>query len=305
MADPKLRIKASGYGGSGYFNPFTREKVIGVTTALDVLAKPGVVQWAVDATSAYAVTNLDRLADRDEEAGYRMLRFYHSRAKESDFDNPEVDIHDYHTGVLHDAASLGTVTHEWLESYYSGLFEPDIVREEQAEMIEQFLEWDAEHDVQPIQTEVTVFGDRYGGTADLFAYVDGVPTCLDFKTSRNTYPTHWAQLAALGAAYSMALEVPGRTDRSKEYTATREGVKTTTHWEERPVPDFEQYMILHLRPSDVGKYGEYIPPFCESKIISQAKIDKGWELFKATRDAREALKDLKLLEKEEDTNANH
>jgi hypothetical protein len=66
MADPKLRIKASGYGGSGYYNPFTQERVIGVTTALGVLEKPGIPQWVADNTAAYAIANVDRLMQRSD-----------------------------------------------------------------------------------------------------------------------------------------------------------------------------------------------------------------------------------------------
>lgn len=298
MADPKLRIKASGYGGSGYYNPFTQERVIGVTTALGVLEKPGIPQWVADNTAAYAIANVDRLMQRSDEQGYNMLRFYHSRAKEKDFDDPEVDIHNYHEGVLHDASELGTVTHEWLEAFYNDEFEPNIVREEQYQMIEKFLEWDAEHDVEVIQTEVSVFGSNYGGTADLFAYVDGVPTCLDFKTSRGVYTTAWGQLAALGAAHSMALEVPEKTATSRPYTATRNGVKDTTHWEEHPLPAFEQYAILHLRPDEIQSDGSLKPAFCNFRVVSQDKIDRAYDLFQATVQARHVLYDLKKMEKE-------
>lgn len=181
MTTPKLRIRASGYGGSGYYNPLTGEKVIGVTTAVGALDKPGLKQWVADQTAYYAVANADKLLLKSEEQGFNMLRWYHTRAKESDFDNPLIDLNYYHSGVLNDAAELGTSVHEWVEAYLTGGFPPELVRDEQVQMVEAFLEWESQHDVEAVSTEMTVFGQGYGGTLDMIVKIDGVTYLADLK----------------------------------------------------------------------------------------------------------------------------
>lgn len=181
MAEPLLRVRASGYGGSGYLNPWTGERVIGVTTALGSLDKGGIVQWSVDQTIGYMLANKDAVYNRTSEQAYGFLRWYHKRAREADFDDPNVDLHSAHVGVLNDLAELGTMVHEWIEAYLTGGFTPDLVRPEQVQMVEAFLDWEAEHEVEVHAAELTVFGNQYAGTADLFATVDGVPMLVDGK----------------------------------------------------------------------------------------------------------------------------
>lgn len=148
MSAPKLRVAASGYGGSGYFQPFSKEKVIGVTTALSSIDRPALRQWVANQTAAYAAYIAEDLVGREEEQRYNMLRWYHSRHKTSDFDNPLVDIADAHNGVLNDAAQLGTAVHEWIEADLLGLIEPEIYRAEQEQMIVAYLEWKADQDIK-------------------------------------------------------------------------------------------------------------------------------------------------------------
>ena len=138
MAEPKLRIRASGYGGSGYFEPFSGKRVLGVTTALGALEKPGVTQWAVDQTVMYLIANLDMVKQRSDEQIFKLGRFVHSRGTPAKFDNPEIDVNNYHDFVLNDLADLGTSIHEWVEEYLTDGFPPDLVRDEQVQMAEAF-----------------------------------------------------------------------------------------------------------------------------------------------------------------------
>lgn len=298
LFEPKLRVAASGLGGSGYMIP-TRplengkpSRVIGVTTALGVLDKSGVTQWAVDNTAAFAVANVDALLNRSEEQGYGFLRWYHKRMKESDFDDPTVDIRDYSNGVLNDLAELGTTTGDWISAHMNGMFEPDLYRDEQVQMVEAFLNWKADHDIEVLATEATVVGGDHAGTLDEIWVIDGVPMLIDTKTTRHIRGTHYAQLAALGAAEAMLTEVgPGE---GVEYETKKWG---KTYWREDPLPAFSEYAILHLRPNDTDTQGNFVPAFCELKPVSHEKIDAGWALFRATVDARLALKAIKDLEK--------
>lgn len=298
MSEPKLARAASGLGGRGYKNPFTGEVVPSVTTALGAIDKPGIRQWIADNTAAYAVANIDHLLNRTEEQGYNFLRWYWNRMKDSDFDDPTVDIRDYHTGVLNDAAELGTLTHEWIEADLNDWFEPDIFRDEQAQMIAEYLAWKTEHDIEVACTEATLFGQGYAGTVDWIGQIDGVWTLVDNKTSRNTWDEHIAQLAALGAAHTWLREVPAGTPGAQKHEKTVKGVKQVSWWVQDEIPPIQQYAILHVRPDDYNSKGEFVPAFCKLKIVPQAEIDAGWEMFQGALQVRKSQSRLKEVRKQ-------
>lgn len=285
MAEPKLRTRASGFGGSGYYNPLTGQKVIGVTTALGVLDKPGVNQWAVDQTAAYAVNNIDALLSRTQEAGFGFLRWYWSRLTPKKFDDPEIDIRNVASGVLNDLADLGTSMHEWVEQVLTGGFEPELVRDEQVQMAEAFLAWLDTVEIETHATELTVFGANYGGTADLYATVNGVPLMVDIKTSRAVRHEHIAQIAAYGAAFQGVAECGPGAEGAVEYKGR--------HFREVGIPAFSGYAVLQIRPDDWDNDGNFVPAFCKLHHIPQESVDAGYELFQAAVDARHAQKVLK------------
>lgn len=305
--EPKLRVPASGFSGSGYRIP-TRlgddgKPILapGVTTVLGALDKPGVTQWSVDNTAAYAIANVDALLNRTEEQGFGFLRFYHKRFKEADFDDPTVDIRDYSSGVLNDLAELGSMTHDWVADFVNDYFEPELVREEQVEMATEFVNWWNSHEIEVVLTEVTVIivderGRVSAGTLDHLWIIDGVATLIDLKTSRKTRAEHWAQLAALAAAQSMLVQVAEDTPGAVAYESKKFG---TTYWIEQPVPPFSKIAVLHLRPSDTDSHGAYMPPFCELKKVSDEKITAGWEIYQGALQARIGQRMMKIAEKEE------
>lgn len=311
MTQPFLSVAASGYQGRGYRIP-TRIGadgkpllVMGITSALGILDKPGVLQWSIDNVVAYAIQNIDALMSRTDEQAFGFLRFYHKRFKEADFDDPNVDIENASNGVLNDLAELGTLTHTWVEENLNDRFEPQIVRTEQAEMIEAFLEWKSQHKIEVVLSEATVVGHNYAGTLDHLLIItcehDGptclgqaegvsVPTLVDVKTSRRTRREHIAQLAALGAAESLIREVDAGTEGAVEYKGK--------WWLEDVLPPFSEYAILHLRPGEVGTGGVYTEAFCKLKRLDHAKVDAAHKLFTAAVDARLAERELKQLDKE-------
>lgn len=298
MSTPKLATSRSGFGGRGYKNPWTGEIVPSVTTTLGALDKPGVLQWSVDQVAAYAAVNAEELLNRSMDQAYRMLRFYHSRAKESDFDDPLVDLRNAHTGVLNDLAELGTAVHEWIEADLNGWLEPDIYREEQEQMIVSYLEWKSKHDIEVTATEATVFGNGYAGTADAFLKIDGVHTLVDVKTSRAVRDEHIAQLAALGAADLIAWETTEDHPEGVGHKPRKSDADYTSWWRKDVMPPVQQYAILQVRPDDYTSNGEFIPSFCKLHIIPQEKIDAGFELFQGALQARYAQKKMKEVGRE-------
>lgn len=311
MTAPILSVAASGFSGRGYAIP-TRttedgkfHRYMGVTTALGVLDKGGVLQWSIDNTIAYAMHNIARLAEMEPHQQFGFLRFYHSRFKEADFDDPLKDISDASSGVLNDLAELGTLTHTWIEDNLNDRFEPEIFREEQAEMIEAFLEWKSQHKIEVVLSEATVVGENWAGTLDHLLIIEclhdgptclgqaagvAVPTLVDVKTSRRTRREHIAQLAALGSAQSLMREVPAGAPGAVEYKER--------WWIEDVLPSFSEYAILHVRPGEVGNGGVYTEPFCKLKHVPHAKVEAAYDLFTAAVDARLAERKLKQLDKE-------
>lgn len=295
MAAPKLRVRASGLGGSGYklVTEPGQPVVPGVTTVLGAIDKPAITQWAVNQVVAYAVANIDSLLTRTEEAGRGFLQWYWKRGKESDFDDPAVDIRDIHNIVLDDAAQLGTHMHDYVEAVLKDdpFSAPELFRQEHFEMAEQFQDWLLDHDVKVNATELTVVGNGYAGTADLYVEIDGEPWLIDIKTSRGIWPEHFAQLAALGAASYAVTDVPEGTEGAVKYKG---------EWfKETEIPPFTRYGILHLRPSDTDSQGEYMHPFCLLKEVSHAKIDAAFQMFLGALEVRKAQKAIKDIEKGE------
>lgn len=258
---PKLRVRSSGHGGSGYKHPLTGQVVPGVTTVLKKLDKPGVLQWAVDNTSAYAVANIDALLSRTEEQGYGFLRWYWKR---DPLQGDQDDIRNYSAGVLNDAAELGTLMHDWVAADHGGQPYPDvsIAPEYFWQMVAQWDAWKEANSVEPVLTETTLWSHQYGyaGTADGLWLVNGVMTMLDVKTSRNVWDEHFMQLAALGACDALLKEVDGE-------------------WVEDGVPGFSQYALLHIRPEDTDKHGEPLDAFCRLEVCDMEEMPLHFDAF--------------------------
>jgi len=137
--------------------------IVGVTTALSILNKPALIPWAY-------------------KRGREGLSLYESRDM---------------------AADIGTIVHARIMAHYKGLeidnsnIAPDCWQASE-ESMKSFYEWEKNRKIEPIIIEEPMINKkyRYGGTPDLFAYVDGEPTLLDFKTGSGLYDEHFIQLAA-------------------------------------------------------------------------------------------------------------
>lgn len=196
-----------------------------VTTALGVIEKPQLVEWAKRETAASAVRNLTMLttmlAQGGEAATIAWLK----------------GIPDYQRDV---AADFGSRVHTVAEQLARGeAVELDPALDPYVEAYRGFL---ADHKVKVYATERLVFNTRYGygGGYDLAAEVDGTPdVLLDIKSGKSAgYPEEELQLA--GYRYS---EVEG-DEGGPLY----------------PIRKFKATAILHLRP-DAYPQGYQLMPF--------------------------------------------
>jgi len=277
--EPKLRVRSSGHGGSGYKHPKTGDIVPGVTTVLKQLNKPGIVQWAVDNTAAYAVANIDGLLNRTEEQGYGFLRWYWKR---DPLDGDLGDIRNWSNGVLNDAAELGTLLHDWVAAEHDACPYPDVTNALYFfwEMVEEWNAFTTRHSITPLYSEVTLWNKKYGyaGTADGIWEIDGEIVLIDLKTSRNTWDEHWMQLTALAECETMLVE-------------------TTDGWEELETPVYDKLALIHIRPSDTDKNGNPMLPFANMKVMPESERDVMFKAFKGLLDVTHALSDIKNLRK--------
>lgn len=297
MTSPKLTVAASGYQGRGYKTIFEDEPgvVPGVTTVLNAIAIPAITQWAVNCTAAYYAANPEAVYDRDAEAVYNMGRWHWN--KTPDFDSPDYNPYNYHAGVLQEAANQGDFIHGYIEADLNGWFEPTPQNDQHEQMILAYLEWRSNNDVEMLMTERSVFGDGYAGSFDWMGYVNGAKLIVDNKTARAIRETHIGQLAALGAAHTMAVEVPAGTPNAvyhKMHKAASEanGNQVDSWWVPEPLPPFQGYAVLQVRPDDVDT-----PAFCRLEVLDGEVIDSGWRLFQGALAIKRAQRELDLLKK--------
>lgn len=275
--NPLYRVRASGLGGSGYARPPVDGEpsrsvknadknpidavvdnqgnaviVPGVTTVLKSMGDgPGLVQWKIDQTAAYAVANVDALLNRTEEQGFGFLRWYHKRVP--DLTDP---LRNAHSGVLNDLAELGTSIHDYVEADTNDLFMPEIDTLQLEQMADAWHSWKFEHDIRVAYAELTVYGDGYAGTLDGIWWVDGKLALLDLKSSRAVGDSHLMQLAALREAKWF-------------FVKDAEG-----GWSRRRVPEISEYALLQIRPDDDDK-----PRFVEYHVIPEEELDLYYSKF--------------------------
>lgn len=297
MTDPLLSVRASGYGGRGYAIPTRLDengkpiRVPGITTVTGALEKGGVVQWAVDQTAAYAVANASSLAERDEDWGFKRLRYYHSR--KPDYDNPETNLNNYHVGVLDDLANQGNIIHEAVEAYVKGDFGPAFTRYEQEEAFLTFVEWAEDNEIEFLASEATVFDPDigYAGTGDLWVKFPNEDVYyLDVKSARKVHDSHVMQGAAIVKA-PLRIEA---SDKGVEHKGQK--------WVETPAIKTQGAGVLQVRQRSIDEYGNEIPAFTKLHLIPNAELEPAYEMFKGALQVRHGQRKLKDIRKEREKN---
>ena len=132
-----------------------------VTTALGVLAKPALINWAY----GLGLKGIDKDTYVDELAG------------------------------------IGTLAHKMILRHLRGEgCDTDNFSGQQINLSEncfiKYLEWEKAHKVEPeiIEEPLVSAIHGYGGTPDFYGRIDGVFTLMDFKTGKAIYDDFWYQL---------------------------------------------------------------------------------------------------------------
>ncbi len=137
--------------------------VPGVTTVLNILAKPALIHWAWKLGC--------------EGKDYKKVR--------------------------DTAADIGTLAHLMISSHWRNeppdlddYTKTQIDKAETAYLA--YLEWESGKVMEPLAIEEPMVSEQfgYGGTPDWFGFIDRATTLLDFKTGKAIYPEHRIQLAS-------------------------------------------------------------------------------------------------------------
>jgi len=160
--------------------------VDGVTSVLNIIDKPALIQWAANEAAAFVRENLKPGVSLDElqiEELAKSASLAHRVKKEK-------------------AANIGTITHNWIEEYIKNGRRDLPVNEQARKGAEAFLEWVATNHVEFVDSERKIYSKlhNYAGTLDFEAVVNGKRIIGDIKTSSGIYPTMFLQTAA----YEMA-----------------------------------------------------------------------------------------------------
>jgi hypothetical protein len=184
-----------------------------VTTILGIKDKPALVGWAKRETAASAVRNLDVLTRMVQHGGPQAAVDWLKK------------IPDYQRDT---SANLGSAVHAAAESIARG--EPleidDAVRPFVATYRRDFLEVFRPRFLA-VEPMVCSLRYAYGGTADVFAEIDGEIWLIDYKTGSAVYPDTALQLAGLARAQFI-----GRPGDPTQY----------------PIPVAIRFGVLHIRP---------------------------------------------------------
>jgi hypothetical protein len=174
-----------------------RKPLTGVTTILQVIAKPMLIGWAANETGRYIRENckrgeFDYLVTEDD-----LLLACKAHAKRKK-----------------DAGDIGTKAHREVErivkdaiANYNGYIGTCVLDPEVSNMVINFVGWAKQNNVKFLESEKKLFSKEhwYAGTCDLVFEMGGKRYIGDIKTSSGIYNEHFFQMAA----YEICLEEMG------------------------------------------------------------------------------------------------
>ena len=159
------------------------KKVPSVTTIIGETApKPALMYWAVNCAADYWKENV-----------LPGIRY-----DEVDIEQMWKDSKRAHTIKKEDAASIGSVTHRFVESYVKGQHPDFPVNEISRAACERFMKWVNDHKVMFLSAEQMIYSPSKGycGQADFFCVIDGKLWLGDLKTSNAIYDEYLEQVCA-------------------------------------------------------------------------------------------------------------
>ena len=166
---------------------YNGKKVDGTTGILGVINKPALMYWAVNQAVAFFINAIKPGISYDEIQLKAMAEGMKASPRKKSGD----------------AADIGKLVHEWIESYIKGEKPTTPINEQMKNAIDSFLKWEKESGVKFVHSEKVVFSRKYNyaGTLDFIGEIDGKLLLGDFKTSKGIWDEYWLQTSAYQQAY--------------------------------------------------------------------------------------------------------
>lgn len=157
------------------------QKVESITGILKVISKNALIYWAVNMACEYMSKNITPGVALDELQIASLL----DGAKKA------------HRTKSTDAATTGTMIHDWISKHLKGQNPPLPVNEKIKNACQAFLRFEEEHKIQVIDSERKVFSKKLNvaGTCDFYGTYEGEPVVADIKTGSAIYPEAILQTA--------------------------------------------------------------------------------------------------------------
>lgn len=200
--------------GRYYIHPNRSYQVPSITNIKDKRNIPGLKYWAARQAAEYAADNLTKLQMLERDEAIELIRKHPFTHKD---DGP---------------SAIGDMVHDWIDRHIKGDEIPaDEIEAAPVSARHMWVQFGAvveQYQPKWVESEFTVWSDKFGyaGTADWCAYIGNALVLGDTKSGKEVYDDVALQLSALAHA-DFILEANGN---------------------ERPLPQFERYAVLHVRP---------------------------------------------------------
>jgi hypothetical protein len=178
-----------------------------VTTILNVLNKPALVEWGVKCACDFMYDGLQDLFQQECYSSDEVLDVL-GNARQA------------HNRVKDEAAEIGTGAHDWLAQYWTAKLDlappPQPLEEGPVQnCITAVMGWIKEHEVKPILIEKPSYSrlHKITGTADFIGWIDGKLSVLDYKSTKQI----WPEVALQTAPYAGMYQEEYRTAISNRY----------------------------------------------------------------------------------------
>jgi len=171
--------------------------ITGVTTILQVISKPALINWSANMAVDYILNEINNLKPDDLNFSDFLIWINDQVGKEA---------RKAHLKKRDKAGDIGIIAHslieDWIKNGKRTIEVSDRIKDKEdaqkiTVMVLNFINWAKENKVQFLASERQVYSDKfwYCGTYDFLAKIDGKTYLGDIKTSSGIYPEMWAQCA--------------------------------------------------------------------------------------------------------------
>lgn len=195
----KPKVEKYSFDEANHIHKLGDKPLIGVTTALGVIAKPALVQWSANMAVSYVIEKSEPYygPDNDLKDHYVVNGEILAQAKVS------------HRTKKETAGDWGTNLHKAIEEWIKGKKLPALDFEALQAFV-KFMFWAEKEEVKFLESEKHVWSRELwiGGICDLVVEIKGKKYIADIKTSSGIYNEAFFQMGA----YDLCLKEMGESD---------------------------------------------------------------------------------------------